>query len=127
TTKRAEAVTPFNFTFEALGLTPTAFIAPWLKAQADMVTTMKGMTDHWYERRAADFAALQDVTAKLAGCATTERFAEMQTQCASALTERFMADLSGLRDDMVALGSAATSAFGALGRDGKGSPKLAAE
>lgn len=125
---------PFSFNFETLGVTPLTMLAPWLKAQAGMVSALQGMSEHWYERRSADFAALQDVATCLGGCTTPEKFLAAQSKCASALTERFMADLTGLREDMMSLGDSATAALSSLGPNGapgksapKSTPKAAAE
>ena len=122
---KRQDTTPFTATFEQL--TPGAFLEPWMKAQASMASTMRDMAEHWYARRTADMTALQDATARLAGCTSPESFAQAQTQCASMLAERFMADLSGLREDMLALGNVATSALGAAATSAKSAPKLAAE
>ena len=125
-TKRQEAL-PFGFDF-ATGLSPMTMLEPWLKAQAGMATTYKTMIDHWCERRTADLALLQDTAAQLAGCGTPERFVELQTKCATALAERVMADLTGLREDMMSFGNSAASALGDLGANGPlESPRVAAE
>lgn len=113
---------PFGFNFDAFGPGPFVMLEPWLKAQANMVAAMKGMSDHWYERRTADLAAVQKLASRLAGCTSFESLVDVQSQCASALTERMMADFAGLQEDVMSVSSSATSALGELGAN-SGLPK----
>ncbi|HUA52127.1 MAG TPA: phasin family protein [Candidatus Sulfotelmatobacter sp.] len=124
--KRPEAL-PFGFNFDT-GLSPMAMFEPWLKVQAGMATTYKTMIDHWCARRTADLASLQEMAAQFAGCSTPQSLVEAQTKCASALAERVMADVTGLREDMMSLGSSAATALGGLGANGATkAPRAAAE
>jgi len=109
---KSQETSPLGFNLEAFGPGPLSLVEPWLKAQASMVTAMKGMADHWYERRTGDIAAVQQAATRLAGCTTVESLFEAQSQCASSLTERFMADLVGLQEDVLSVGATATSALG---------------
>ena len=106
---------PSLFNLDSLPVMPFNLFAPWLKAQASMVTTMKRMSDHWFDRRAADLAMWQEASGRIADCKTTTNLVEVQQQCASALADRFMSDLSALQADMMSLGESAGSAFGDLG------------
>ena len=82
---------------------PANLLEPWLSAQASWIATMKQITDHWYERRAADIASLTQAAQRLASCKGADALAQLQSECASVLTERVMADLNGLRDDVALL------------------------
>lgn len=104
---------------DALDLTPMALLEPWLQAQARVISSMKEITDHWYARRCADIATLQNAANRLAACKNTDGFIDAQSQCASALAERFLADVSGLSEDIAAFSTSATSAFGGLGGNGR--------
>ena len=124
--KRPEAL-PFGFNFET-GLSPMTMFEPLLKLQAGMAASYKTMIDHWCARRTADLALLQDTAAQFAGCSTPQSYIEAQTKCASALAERVMADVTGLREDMMSLGSSAATALGGLGANGATkAPRAAAE
>lgn len=83
-----------------------------------MVTTMKRVTDHWFERRAADCALFQEATGHLATCKSGNDLLEAQQQYASILAERVAADLAGLRGDMLSLGESVGSALGTVGLTG---------
>jgi hypothetical protein len=104
---------------DAVTLTPLGLLEPWLAVQANMIASMKDITDHWYARRCADIATLQHAASRLAACKNTEGLVEAQSQCASALTERFIADVSGFGQDIVAFSTSTTGAFGDLGTAAK--------
>ena len=128
-TKRQDPSSPL-FNFEAFAAQPLSLLEPWIKAQAEMFTTMRRVSDHWFERRAADAASFQQAAESLAKCKGGDDFLEAQQQCARVLTERLTADFSGLRDDMMSLGQSAGSALGGLGSTAStkgGAPKQAAE
>jgi hypothetical protein len=109
---------PFNFNFNTFGPGQLGLLEPWLEAQASMVSAIKDMTDHWYQRRTADIAAVQKAATRLAGCTTVEGLIEVQTQCAADMAERFVADCTGLQEDVFSVGASASSALGVLGANG---------
>jgi len=105
-------------------------LVPWLSVQANVFTTMRRLTDGWYARRAADIASLQEAADQVANFRSTESLLEAQGRCATALTERFIADLSELQDSLISLGRSAGDALGGVGSHGShdgSASKLAAE
>ena len=108
---KSQETSPLSFTFEKFGPGPFALVEPWLEAQASLITAMKGVSEHWYARRTADLAAVQKAASRLAGCTTVESFVAAQTQCAADMTDRFVADLTGLQQDVLAVSASATSAL----------------
>lgn len=124
---KSQETSPFGFNVDALGLGPFGLMEPWLKAQANMVSAMKDMTEHWYERRTADIAIVQKAATRLAGCTTLEGLVEAQTQCAADMADRVVADFTGLQEDVFSVSASATSALGELGMDGsvRKTPKAA--
>ena len=115
---KSQETSPFGFNVDIVGLGPLNLVEPWLKAQASMVSAMKDLSDHWYERRSADIAAVQKAATRLAGCTTVEGLVEAQTQCAADIADRLVADLTGLQKDVFSVGASATSALGELGANG---------
>jgi len=114
---------PFDFDFAKLGINPLVAVQPWLKAQAGMMSALKGAADHWYERRSADLAAAQTIAGRLAACQGPDTLIEAHSACVKALTDRFMADMAGLREDLAAVGAAATA--GLNDASAKGTSKAA--
>ena len=84
---------------------------PWLIVQASLIGVMKHAADHWYERRAADLSALQDTIGWLAASKDSDGAIKAQTRCATVLTQRLAANLSGLGTDMMALRTPAAGVF----------------
>jgi hypothetical protein len=115
---KAQETPPLGFNFDSFSTGPFGLIEPWLRVQASMISAMKVVTDHWYERRTADIATVQKAATRLAGCTTIEGLVEAQTQCASALAERFMVDLAGLQEDVLSVSTSATSVLGDRGANG---------
>ena len=115
---KSQESSPLGFYFDSFGPGPFGLIEPWLKTQANMVSAMKGMTEHWYERRTADIATVQKAASRLAGCATVEGLVEAQTQCAADMADRFVADLVGLQEDVLSVSASVTGALGDLGANG---------
>lgn len=124
-------LSPFMFNSEAFPIQPFSLLEPWLKAQTELLTTMKRVSDHWFERRAADAVSLQQAAENLGKCKGSDDFLEVQQQCVRVLAERIAADLSGFRDDMMSIGESAGSALGGgsslTASPGSGARKQAAE
>jgi hypothetical protein len=87
-------------------------LALWLKAQAGAFATMRQLTDRWYERRVADIALLQETADGLANFENTGALLEAHGRCASALVERFIADMSDLQDSWWSLRRSAGDGLG---------------
>lgn len=109
-TERERPTSFFNFQ----PTLPFAMTPDWLGVHAQMLATMQGMTERWFEHRRRGFDSLMTTMAKLSACKDPAAFAAAQQQWVSDSSERLAEEISALRADALALAQAATASLDAF-------------
>jgi hypothetical protein len=100
---------PFSF-FDIQPTLPVDYAQSWLKGQARWLAAMQSLTNHWFEHRQRNIDAILTTVGRISACKDAAEIAETQQQWISGASDRLVSEMTGLRDDVVALTQSTASA-----------------